>query len=74
MNIRKYVRRLSAKVFVIKIKNVYIVFFILGRMDDLICALTKTFNYFVGFECGVITMVNRDTLNDEYLDSEDEYD
>lgn len=45
------------------------------ELDDIIRALTKTFNYFVGSECikGVIELINRDSLSDDYLDSDDEY-
>jgi hypothetical protein len=44
------------------------------ELDDLIYALTKTFNYFVEGEMvnGVIEMTNRETLSDNYLDSDDE--
>ena len=44
------------------------------ELDDLIYALTKTFNYFVKSECvnGVIEISNKKCLDDNYLDSDDE--
>lgn len=45
------------------------------ELDDLIYAFTKTFNYFVKSECvnGVIEMSNKKCLDDNYLDSDDEF-
>jgi hypothetical protein len=45
------------------------------ELDDLIYALTKTFNYFVKSNCinGFIQMSNKKCLDDNYLDSDDEF-
>jgi hypothetical protein len=45
------------------------------ELDDLIYAFTKTFNYFVKSECviGVIEMTNIKCLDDNYLESDDEF-
>jgi hypothetical protein len=44
------------------------------ELDDIIRALTKTFNYFVESECvnGVIEISNKKSMRDDYLDSDDE--
>ena len=44
------------------------------ELDDIIRALTKTFNYFVESECvnGVIEISNKKSMSDDYLDSDDE--
>jgi hypothetical protein len=44
------------------------------ELDDIIRALTKTFNYFVESECvnGVIEISNKESMSDDYLDSDDE--
>lgn len=44
------------------------------ELDDIIRALTKTFNYFVDSECvnGVIEMSNKESMSDNYLDSDDD--
>ena len=45
------------------------------ELDDLIYALTKTFNYFIKCTCvnGFIEMVNNKWFIDNYLDSDDEF-
>ena len=45
------------------------------ELDDLVYAFTKTFNYFVKSNCvnGFIEMSNKKCLNDNYLDSDDEF-
>ena len=44
------------------------------ELDDIIRALTKTFNHFVESECvnGVIELSNKDSMDDDYLDSDDD--
>jgi hypothetical protein len=44
------------------------------ELDDIIRALTKTFNYFVESECvnSVIEISNKKSMRDDYLDSDDE--
>jgi len=44
------------------------------ELDDIIRALTKTFNYFVESECVncVIEISNKESMSDDYLDSDDE--
>ena len=45
------------------------------ELDDLIYALTKTFNYFLKSTCvnGFIEIVNNKWFSDNYLDSDDEF-
>ena len=44
------------------------------ELDDIIRALTKTFNYFVesDYVNGVIEISNKKSMDDDYLDSDDE--
>lgn len=44
------------------------------ELDDIIRALTKTFNYFVESECinGVIEISNKESMIDDYLDSDND--
>jgi hypothetical protein len=58
-----------------KIYNTNIEKWSYDELDDLIYAFTKTFNYFVKSNCinGFIQMSNKKCLDDNYLDSDDEF-